>query len=183
MSTEILATLAPEFSLAAAEEAVAPFFDTRAPFEQWLGSLESNTPINLGQVVDCSDEAFQIEGSEASDCEVVFDGILKVDGALKGSIRSAHGTLLMTAGGRVLADVDVRVAIIDGYLEGNLRATEHVVLNSNAIVAGDIHTSSLSIRDGAVFEGNSFFLERLIYSEICKVETDVEASLAMTVGA
>jgi len=83
--------------------------------------------------------------------------MLKADGALKGNILSAHGTLLMTASGQVQADVDVRVAIIDGYLEGNLRATEHVVLKSNARVAGDIHMPSLSIRDGAVFEGNSFF--------------------------
>jgi len=44
----------------------------------------------------------------------------------------------------------VLVAIIDGYLEGNLRAIEHVVLNSKARVAGDIHMPSLSIRDGAV---------------------------------
>jgi hypothetical protein len=35
----------------------------------------------------------------------------------------------------------------------------------------------------ALFEGNSFFLEPRIYSEICKAETDAEASLAMTVGA
>jgi len=146
-------------------------------------SLEADTRTKTGEVVDCSDETFQIGGFEASNCDVVFDGILKVEGALKGNILSAHGTLLMTARGHVQADVDVLVAIIDGYLEGNLRAIEHVVLNSKARVAGDIHTPSLLIRDGAVFEGNSFFLEPRIYSEICKAETDVEASLAMTVGA
>ena len=169
--------------MATAEEAAAPFFDTRVPFEEWLLPLEADTPTKTGEVVDCSDETFLIEGFEASHCDIDFDGMLKADGALKGNILSAHGTLLMTARGQVQADVDVRVAIIDGYLEGNLRATEHVVLKSNARVAGDIHMPSLSIRDGAVFEGNSFFLEPRIYSEICKAETDVEASLAMTVGA
>ena len=183
MSTEILSTVASEFSLAAVEKAAALFFDTRAPFEEWQLALDSNTQTKTDDIVEDSDETFQIEGVEASNCEVVFDGILKVDGALKGNILSAHGTLLVTASGHVEADVDVRVAMIDGYLEGNLRATEHVVLNSNAKVAGDIHTPSLSIRHGAVFEGNSYFLEPGIYSEICKVGTDVEASLAMTVGA
>jgi len=110
-------------------------------------SLEADTRTKTGEVVDCSDETFQIEGSEVSNCDVVFDGILKVEGALKGNILSAHGTLLMTARGHVQADVDVLVAIVDGYLEGNLRAIEHVVLNSKARVAGDIHTPSLSIRD------------------------------------
>ena len=183
MSTEILCTLALECSLATAEEVAAPFFDTRVPFEEWLLPLEADTPTKTGEVVDCSDETFLIEGFEASHCDIDFDGMLKADGALKGNILSAHGTLLMTARGQVQADVDVRVAIIDGYLEGNLRATEHVVLKSNARVAGDIHMPSLSIRDGADLEGNSFFLEPRIYSEICKAETDVEASLAMTVGA
>ena len=135
-----------------------------------MQTLESNLPTKSAEVVECTDDTFQIEGV-ASDCEVVFDGILKVDGTMKGNIRSAQGTLLMTERGHVEADVDVRVAIIDGYLEGNLRATEHVLLNSNARVSGDIHTPSLSIRDGAVFEGQSFFLERLIYSEICKLES------------
>ena len=133
--------------MATAEEAAALFFDTRVPFEEWLLSLEADTRTKTGEVVDCSDETFQIGGFGASNCDVVFDGILKVEGALKGNILSAHGTLLMTARGHVQADVDVLVAIIDGYLEGNLRAIEHVVLNSKARVAGDIHTPSLSIRD------------------------------------
>jgi cytoskeletal protein CcmA (bactofilin family) len=65
----------------------------------------------------------------------------------------------MTDQGRIEADVAVRVALIDGRLEGNIRATEHVVLDSNAWVSGNIHTPSLSIRHGAVFEGRSFLLE------------------------
>jgi hypothetical protein len=44
MSTEILR--------ATAEEAAAPFFDTRVPFEEWLLSLEANTPTKTGEVVD-----------------------------------------------------------------------------------------------------------------------------------
>jgi len=114
--------------------------------------------------------------------EVFFEDVLKVDGFIKGHVRSAYGTLLMTENGRIEADVDVRVAIIDGHLEGTLRATEHVVLNSTARVAGDIHTPSLSIKDGAVFEGNSYFLERRVYSEICQVETESDAQLAMVAG-
>jgi cytoskeletal protein CcmA (bactofilin family) len=159
-----MSTVNSEFSLAAIEEAAAKFFDTKAPFEKWLQSL--------GWV--SADANF--------DCEVFFEDVLKVDGFIKGHVRSAYGTLLMTENGRIEADVDVRVAIIDGHLEGTLRATEHVVLNSTARVAGDIHTPSLSIKDGAVFEGNSYFLERRVYSEICQVETESDAQLAMVAG-
>jgi cytoskeletal protein CcmA (bactofilin family) len=162
-----MSTEKSEFS-SATEEAAAEFFDTKAPFEKWLQSREVTGEITS------ADENF--------DCEVIFTGVLKVDGLIRGHIRSAHGTLVMTEHGRVEADVDVRVAIIDGYLEGTLRATEHVVLNSTARVAGDIHTPSLSMKDGAVFEGNSYFLERRIYSEICQVETESEAQMAMVAG-
>lgn len=113
--------------------------DTRQLFEQWMQCLE--TPATM-------------------EPDVVFDGVLRVDGLVKGSVRSAHGTLVMTEQGHIRADVDVRVAYIDGLLEGSLRATEEVVLNRNARVAGDIYTPSLSIKDGAVFEGKSFVLER-----------------------
>jgi cytoskeletal protein CcmA (bactofilin family) len=157
MSNESLS----EFSLAAIEEAAAQFFDTKALFDEWIQSRE---------IAGSNDE---------SECEVIFAGVLRVDGLIRGQIRSAHGTLFMTERGRIEADVDVRVAIIDGYLAGTLRATEHVVLGSNSRVTGDIHTPSLSISDGAVFEGQSYFLERGIYSEICKLESDWEVPLAM----
>jgi cytoskeletal protein CcmA (bactofilin family) len=117
------------------------------------------------------------------ECEVIFAGVLRVDRLIKGQIRSAHGTLVMTERGRIEADVDVRVAIIDGCLAGTLRATEHVVLGSTARVTGDIHTPSLSISDGAVFEGQSYFLERGIYSEICKLESNSEVPLVMAARA
>ena len=163
-----MSTANSEFSLAAIEEAAAKFFDTKAPFEKWLQSLK----LTRDTISEESD----------FDCEVIFTGVLKVDGLIKGQIRSAYGTLVMTEQGRIEADVDVRVAIIDGHLEGTLRATEQVVLNSTARVAGDIHTPSLSIKDGAVFEGNSYFLERRVYSEICQVETESEAQMAMVAG-
>ncbi|HEY6806405.1 MAG TPA: polymer-forming cytoskeletal protein [Pyrinomonadaceae bacterium] len=158
-----------EFSLTSLAEAAARFFDTRAPFEKWLQTLETPTP------------AAQVRSD--SDCEVLFAGVLRVDSLIKGQIQSAHGTLLLTEPGRVEADVDVRVAIIDGYLQGDLRATEYVILNPTARVYGDIHTPSLSINDGAIFEGNSYFLERRIYSEICKLENNHEVELAMAAGA
>ena len=151
-----------QYALNELEKTGAQFFDTKAPFEKWLQSLNQTSSPG---------------GTDNS--EVVFDGVFRVDGVVKGNIRSAHGTLITTEQGRVEADVDVRVAIIDGYLEGTLRATEHVILNSTARVAGDIYTASLSIKNGAVFEGKSFSLERLIHSEI----SEEEGQMMMAVGA
>jgi cytoskeletal protein CcmA (bactofilin family) len=160
MTIESLQTAVDDdFSLSALEEAAANFFDTKAPFEKWLQTQEGF--------------------AQAEQAEVLFAGILRVDSLIKGQVRSAHGTLLLTEPGRVEADVDVRVAVIDGYLQGDLRATEYVILSPTARVYGDIHTPSLSIKDGAFFEGNSYFLERRIYSEICNIENNPEVELAM----
>lgn len=153
------------------------FFDTRALFEQWLTSLKGIAPA----VSESASK--EIRSFTESNCEVIFEGVLQVDSLLKGNIRSAYGTLVMSEQGKVEADVDVRIAIVDGCIEGNLRATEFVVLERNARVAGNIHTPSLQIKDGAVFEGTSFFLERGTYSEIQKVETETEASQVSAVGA
>ena len=174
--------LAPEIPEMSVDTSTAYLFDTREPFEQWLRSLHTS-PDHLASVAGEIEKSILLEGLETSNCEVEFDGILQVDGLLKGKIRSAFGTLVKTEQGHVEADVEVRIAIIDGYLEGNLRATDHVVLNSRAHVAGNIHTPQLLVRDGAVFEGQSFLLDRSTDSTFSEDEGQVEMLQALTVGA
>jgi hypothetical protein len=114
-------------------------FDTRAPFEQWIRSLPEKR------------SGFRLDAFAAFCSEVNFFGLLRVDGPMKSNIRSADGTLMMTEQAHIQADVDVRIAVIDGCLEGNLKASHHVILEGNARVEGNIHTPSLTVRDGAVF--------------------------------
>jgi cytoskeletal protein CcmA (bactofilin family) len=141
--------------------------DTRDLFDQWLEWLQ----IPPARVI------------EQEESDVVFNGVLRVEGLVKGSIQSAHGTLVMTEQGHVTADVDVRAAYIDGFLQGNLRATEEVVLDRNARVAGDICTPSLSIKDGAVFEGQSYVMERNVYADLSGQECYSNLPASRLVGA
>jgi cytoskeletal protein CcmA (bactofilin family) len=146
-------------------------FDIPSLFEKWCRSLDYNP---------ASESTINFAPTES---EIIFEGVLHVESLVRGNIRSAHGTLVMTQVGRVEADVDVRAAIIDGHLKGTLRATEHVVLKSNARVSGDIHTPSLTVNDGAVFEGSSYFLERDIYANLQNLEAENEALQVSAVGA
>jgi cytoskeletal protein CcmA (bactofilin family) len=162
-----------------AEGSAAMFVDTRGVFDKWLRSLNASPkPEHQPARRDAGLESFQ-----ETNCDVTFDGVLQIDSLVKGNIRSAYGTLMMSRQGRVEADVDVRIAIIDGCLEGKLRATEHVVLESSARVSGEIHTPSLEIKDGAVFEGTSFFIERGKDSQICTVDMETVVLQASAVGA
>jgi len=124
------------------DDATGFLFDTKALFERWLQLVGRATAPDASVV----------------DCEVTFEVELHVDGLCRTNIRSAYGTLVITDEGRVEADIDVRVALINGYFDGTLRASEQVVIENKARVFGSIHTPSLSIRAGAVFHGNSVAL-------------------------
>ena len=70
---------------------------------------------------------------------------------------SSQGILVVTEHGKLHADVEVTVAMIDGIFKGNITATEGVVLENHALVIGDIYTPELTIRGGAIIEGRVRF--------------------------
>jgi cytoskeletal protein CcmA (bactofilin family) len=47
---------------------------------------------------------------------------------------------MLTEQVHIQADVDIRIAVLDGYLEGNLKASHQVILERNARMDRDIHT-------------------------------------------
>jgi cytoskeletal protein CcmA (bactofilin family) len=86
--------------------------------------------------------------------EANFKGMLRVDGHLSGRVSSQDGTLIVSTGGQVDADVEVSVAQIYGTVVGNITATKRIELGRVATVTGDIQTPALVIEQGAVFEGS-----------------------------
>jgi cytoskeletal protein CcmA (bactofilin family) len=86
--------------------------------------------------------------------EAVFKGMLRVDGHLLGRITSEKGTLIVSSGGRVDADINVAAAKINGVVNGDIVASERLEFGRSAQVYGDIHTPALLIEDGAIFEGS-----------------------------
>jgi cytoskeletal protein CcmA (bactofilin family) len=86
--------------------------------------------------------------------EANFKGMLRIDGRFSGAINSEDGTLIVSAGGVVEANVTVATARVNGTVNGNITASKRVEFGRNAQVRGDIRTPSLVIEDGAIFEGN-----------------------------
>ena len=78
---------------------------------------------------------------------------LYIDGQVDGVIEMKGNRLTIGPNGRVKANVNARSAVIQGKLEGNVRAAERVDLKQSAIVLGDIATQRISIEDGAYFKG------------------------------
>jgi cytoskeletal protein CcmA (bactofilin family) len=87
----------------------------------------------------------------AGDAE--FKGMLRIDGHFSGRVRSEKGTLIVSAGGLVEADVEVATARVNGTLEGDIVASERIEFGRAARVRGNIQTPTLVIEEGAIFEG------------------------------
>jgi cytoskeletal protein CcmA (bactofilin family) len=94
-----------------------------------------------------------VGGGTALTGEVVFKGMLRVDGHLSGNVRSEKGTLIVSSGGLLDAGVEVAVARVNGTVNGDIVATERIELGRTARVTGNIQTPALSIEQGAIFEG------------------------------
>jgi cytoskeletal protein CcmA (bactofilin family) len=85
--------------------------------------------------------------------EANFRGMLRVDGRVSGRITSQDGTLIVSAGGQVDANVEVAVAKINGTVNGDIKARDRIEFGRTARVTGNIQTPALIIEQGAIFEG------------------------------
>ncbi|MGH9932975.1 MAG: bactofilin family protein [Pyrinomonadaceae bacterium] len=135
-------------------------FDISLSFGQWLQDVQAaRNPLARETIEPREEENAEIYiGSfPGSNCEVTFEGVLHFDGYSIGNISSPAGTLVLAKRGRIEADVNVKVAVINGWVTGNITATERVVLESEARVTGQIHTPALSVKLGAVFDGECLF--------------------------
>jgi len=91
--------------------------------------------------------------------EATFKAMLRVDGHLSGRISSNSGTLIVGANGKVDANIEVAVALIQGTINGDIITTQRLELGRAAKVNGNVQTPSLVIEQGAVFEGSCKMLQ------------------------
>lgn len=121
-------------------------FDPGPHFGKWLQALEDFR--NRERVELCPGVYLEDDGD--------FAEAMSLDDHLPDQVCS-DGTLVVTEQGKLQANVEVTVAVIDGLFKGKITATEHVVLENHALVIGDINTPTLTIRGGAIIEGRCYF--------------------------
>ncbi len=108
---------------------------TSAPKDNWLGFV--------GDVLNFTGE-------------VRFKSMLRIDGHFSGNVNSPDGTLIVSTGAQVTdAVINVAVAKINGTVEGNINATQEVVLGRTASVTGIVRAPALVVEEGALFNGQS----------------------------
>src|SRR6478609_9382630 len=87
--------------------------------------------------------------------KLTFEGTVRIDGRFKGEVFS-DDVLVIGEGAIVEAQIDVGEVIIQGTVIGNITAKRSIEIHAPGRVKGDLHTPSLQIDKGVMFEGRSF---------------------------
>jgi cytoskeletal protein CcmA (bactofilin family) len=78
---------------------------------------------------------------------------LYVDGVVEGTIELQGNNLVIGPNGNVRAAINAKGVVVQGKLEGDIRASERAELRKSAVTVGDIFTQRIAIEDGAYFKG------------------------------
>jgi cytoskeletal protein CcmA (bactofilin family) len=87
---------------------------------------------------------------------VEFRGGLRIDGQVEGNVATVggeSGTLVISEEARVDGDVSVSHAVINGTVNGTVRADDYLELQAKARVVGDLTYRTLEMHLGAVVKG------------------------------
>src|SRR5678815_562117 len=103
----------------------------------------------LGEITTLLGRGASFEG------KLTFEGTVRIDGRFKGEIFS-DDTLVVGEGAIVEAEIDIGEIIVQGTIIGNIKAKRSLEIHAPGRVKGDIHTPSLQIDKGVMFEGRSF---------------------------
>ncbi len=145
-------------------QAEAPFSSQDALQPAGEMTLISKSTVIVGDVRSLVDVT--IEGSVRGRVEVLKD--VNMQGMLVGNLTcksarmqgsSVQGNVLskenimIDRNSTILGNLATQSAVIDGRVKGNIEAGSKVEFLENAIIAGDIHTNSIAIANGANIQG------------------------------
>jgi len=105
-------------------------------------------------------------GSDASiDGTVEFRGAIRLDGNVKGKVKSNGGTVIVGEKAVVEAKIAVGVAIIMGEVHGTIDAQDRIEIYPPGRVIGDIQAPVITVDEGGIFNGNCIMKDTTIPSK------------------
>ncbi len=91
--------------------------------------------------------------------EITFKDMLRINGHITGKVASAKGTLIVDASALIEGDIEVGVLVISGRVNGDVVGHERVELGPASVINGNISTRTLTMKPGAVFQGDCRMLK------------------------
>ncbi len=86
--------------------------------------------------------------------ELSFQRLLRIDGQFEGKLMSSGKLVVGPKGILKSDDIQLREAIIEGTVEGNLVVEDRVELRGDAVIRGNIEAQSLSVDEGVSITGH-----------------------------
>ena len=86
--------------------------------------------------------------------DVTGEEDLVIQGRIEGKVDLAQHNVTVGTNGRIKANVAGRTVTVEGQVEGDLRAEEHIALRKTAKVRGNLAAPRVTIEDGASFLGS-----------------------------
>ena len=101
---------------------------------------------NNAQNLSIVDKGLTIKGT------VTSEGQLVIRGSVKGSL--AGGNVVISEEGSVFADADVSSLTIGGIFEGEVRATDELIVLSTGSCAGSVVCKNLTVESGGLLNAS-----------------------------
>jgi len=79
-------------------------------------------------------------------------GFARIDGSVKGNLR-ARGRVVVGANARMRSSITGTNVTIGGVVDGNVMASERLIVLSSAIILGDIITRRIEVNEGCLIHG------------------------------
>ena len=123
------------------------------------GSSSSSMPVSggtpsasgggggLGNLTAFIDQGSEFEG------KLSFKDTVRIDGTFSGEITSEN-TLIVGESGQIHATIQSICVVISGLVEGDINASESIVLHKTAVVKGDLDAPIVVMEEGAQLNGN-----------------------------
>lgn len=111
-----------------------------------MKSNQKNNPEPDAKHINLISKGTRIAG------DIVSEGDIRIDGYLKGNIKS-KGRLVVGESGAIEGEVECVNVEVAGKVKGKISAAELLTMKSTAMVSGEITTSKLSVEPGSLFSG------------------------------
>jgi cytoskeletal protein CcmA (bactofilin family) len=115
---------------------------------QDAGRQEKTVSGRTGELHTLLGKGSEFEG------KLSFEGQVRIDGRFQGQI-STKDVLVIGEGAKVNAEITAGTVIINGTVEGTVRALQMVELHPPARVKGVIEAPAMSMEKGVIFEGTT----------------------------
>ena len=111
-----------------------------------MSTSTAPSPGGFGNLTAFIDQGSEFEG------KLSFKDTVRIDGTFSGEI-SSDNTLIVGESGQIMATIHSVSVVISGLVEGDIIASEQIVLHKTAVVNGNLDSPIVVMEEGSQLNG------------------------------